>query len=240
VVNVEEFIERGWVRVRHVIPEEVVRDVREAVRHLVPDEPAEPWKLGMASVYDLPVLAHAVSPRMRAAVDQLVGTGRWHFAARWGFPTRFAGPIEPCWHIDGDWFTHHLTSGDQVLTPIVFWDTVGPDDGPTLLWPGSHRAVARLLASREPAGIPGGEIAGAVQRHLSRDVPDPVPGIADAGDVILCHPFLAHTINPCGAARARYISNVAVHASSELNLDETRRQLSPVETAISQALVTGD
>ncbi len=236
VVDAEDFIERGWVRVRAGVPDEVVRGVRNAVPELVPSAPASPWKIALVSVYDLPVLAHALGPRIRKAVDALVGPGRWHFAAAWGFPTRFSGPIDPLWHIDGDWFHHRLGSGDQILTPIFFWDTVGADDGPTLLWSGSHRTVARLLASREPDGIPGSEITSAVHQHVSGHRLQVEPATGEAGDVILCHPFLAHTINPSGSSRPRYISNVAVHAFADMNFDEQRRTLSPVETAIAEAL----
>lgn len=38
-----------------------------------------------------------------------------------GFPTWFPGQEHLLWHIDGDWFTHHLTSGEQVLTPMFLW-----------------------------------------------------------------------------------------------------------------------
>jgi hypothetical protein len=236
IVDAEDFMARGWVRVRGGVPDETVRRVREAIHLLVPSEPAAPWKIETASVYELPVLAHAVGPRVRKAVDVLVGPARWHFAAMWGFPTRFSGSIDPLWHIDGDWFHHHPVSGEQVLTPIFFWDTIGPDDGPTLLGSGSHGTVARLLASREPEGIPGSEIAAAVHEHVSRDRLQAELATGEAGDVILCHPFLAHTINPNGSSRPRYISNVAVHAVADMNFDEQRRTLSPVETAIAQAL----
>jgi hypothetical protein len=235
LVDRDEFVDRGFVRLRNAVPDDVVRAVRAAAQRLVPDEADAPWKIGMASVYDLPVLAHAVSPLVRRAVDALVGRGRWHFAAMWGFPTRFPGPIDPLWHIDGDWFTHHLVSGDQVLTPIFFWDHVGPQDGPTLLCPGSHLEVARLIESREPEGIPGSEIALAVHSRVACE--RPVPAIGSSGDVMLCHPFLAHTINPAGSTRGRYISNVAVHGVA-LRLDENDHRSSPVERAIARALAT--
>jgi hypothetical protein len=236
IVNPEEFMTRGWVRVRGGVPDEVLLRVRTAAPGIVPSEPAVPWRTASVPVYDLPLLARAPGPRVREAIDVLVGAGRWHLAAMWGFPTRFAGSIDPVWHIDGDWFHHHLLAGEQVLTPIFFWDSIGADDGPSLLWPGSHRIVARLLASREPEGIAGSAIASVVHEHLSRASPSPEPATGEAGDVILCHPLLAHAINPNGSVRPRYLSNVAVHAFTDLNLDETRRTLSPVEVAIVRAL----
>lgn len=72
--------------------------------------------------------------------------------------------------------------------------------------------------------------------YLSRAPANATPATAEAGDVILCHPFLAHTFNPIGSSRPRYISNVAVHAFADLNLDKTAHELSPVEAAILGAL----
>jgi hypothetical protein len=51
-----------------------------------------------------------------------------------------------------------VTSGEQVLTPILLWDEVDLDDSPTLLGVGSHLAVARLLVASEPEGISGEDI----------------------------------------------------------------------------------
>jgi hypothetical protein len=140
------------------------------------------------------------------------------------------------WHIDGDWFRHHLTSGEQVLTPIFLWDDVGPDDGPTLLAVGSHRAVARLLRDAEPEGVPGEEIGRFFHKPLHVDATTVATGTA--GDVIICHPFLAHSVNPIGPREPRYVSNTTVHGFAQLNLDPAAA-LSPVESAIAEALAGG-
>jgi hypothetical protein len=138
------------------------------------------------------------------------------------------------WHIDGDWFRHHLLSGEQVLSPIFLWDDVSPDDGPTMLALGSHHAVARLLSDAEPEGVPGEDIGRFFHKRLQ--VGDTVAATGTAGDVIICHPFLAHSVNPIGPRGPRYISNVAVHGFAQLNLDPAAGELSPVESAIAMAL----
>jgi hypothetical protein len=142
--------------------------------------------------------------------------------------------MEPLWHIDGDWFTHHVTSGVQILTPIFLWTDVGDEDSPTLLCPGSHRSIARLLADHEPAGIPGDRVLAVV--HESAQVTEVVPATGEAGDLIVCHPFLVHSINPVGPRRARYVSNVAVHGSGPLRVGHEPGPTSPVERAIALAL----
>jgi hypothetical protein len=178
----------------------------------------------------------ALTPAVRAAFDALIGEDRWHLAARWGFPTRLPGPGGPAvgWHIDGDWFNHHLTSGEQVLSPIFLWDNIGPADGPTLLAVGSHQAVARLLSDAEPDGVPGEEIGRFFHNRLQ--VGETTAATGTAGDVIICHPFLAHSVNPVGPKRPRYISKIAVHGFAPLTFDAGAPNLSPVERAIVQAL----
>jgi hypothetical protein len=184
----------------------------------------------------MPILTRTLTPAVRSAFDQLAGAGGWHLAGNWGFPSRFPGPVDPVWHIDGDWFTHHLTSGEQILTPIFLWDDVGPSDGPTLLCPGSHRTVAKVLAEHEPAGIPGDRVAAVI--HQSLRPAGSVPATGRAGDVIICHPFLAHTINPVGPNQARYLSNVAVHGFRQRTLTGDASSLTPVEKAIAHALAS--
>jgi hypothetical protein len=232
-VDTEAFVDRGFVRVPAAVPADLARDIRAWATSSVDAPTGAPWSLTQVSVYDLPLLIETLTPRLRAAVDRLVGPQRWHFAAIWGFPTRLPGSLDPCWHIDGDWFTHHLTSGEQALTPIFLWQDVDEHDSPTLLCPGSHRAVARLIAAHEPRGIPGPEIRAVVDTGIP--IESTVPATGEAGDVILCHPFLAHTINPASPRRARYLSNVAVHARGPLIVERSAPTRSPVELSIGQA-----
>jgi hypothetical protein len=224
----------GFVWLRGAVPSHVVAEIKQGAAARVPSDCSDPWYLATAAVYDLPVLVQAITPRTRGAFDSLVGEGRWHVAGIWGFPTRLPGPCRVQWHIDGDWFTHHTTSGEQVLTPIFLWEDVGPADSPTLLSPGSHHRVARFLSSAEPSGVPGSEIHAFIHERLQ--VGETVSATGAAGDVVVCHPFLAHTINPVGPHRPRYISNVAVHGFAPLNLDATAGALSPVEAAVAEAL----
>lgn len=121
-----------------------------------------------------------------------------------------------------------------MFTPIFLWQDVGSSDSPTLLVPGSHRAVAKLIACFEPDGISGADIVSRVHTELTVDAVTEATGAA--GDVFVCHPFLAHTINPAGPSAPRLISNVAVHGSKPLTLTGSLSDLTPVETAIAQAL----
>ena len=152
-VDIDAFLENGFVCLPGAVPSALAKEIREQAALLLTGGPTEPWRLGQASVYDMPLLIEAVTPAVRAAFDALAGQGRWHLAAIWGFPTRFPGRCPAQWHIDGDWFTHHVTSGEQVLTPIFLWSDVGVDDSPTLPWMaspcgGQVRATMSPTASR--------------------------------------------------------------------------------------------
>ena len=231
--DIDQFVELGFCAVRRAIPGAVVDEVLASVRGSAEEERAS-WWMRQRSVYYLPVLAAALSEPVRGAFDQLAGPGEWHLAASWGFPVRGGGPLPPKWHIDGDWFTHHVDSGEQILTPIFLWQDVTENDGPTLLAPGSHRDVARLLAEAEPKGVPGERILDFINGRIRpRDV---VKATGEAGDVIICHPFLVHSTDTNGAQKPRYISNVAVHGRRPMRTDLTAGETSPVELPIAQAL----
>jgi len=232
--DIESFVADGFVRVPGAVPRPVAARIGEQAAHLIDDGSSGPWCLGQASVYDMPILVEALTPVVRATFDALAGVGRWHLAANWGFPTRFPGSANLGWHIDGDWFTHHVTSGEQVLTPIFLWSDVGNDDSPTLLAVGSHYAVARLLADREPEGVSGPDIVGWVNSAIDPKVVAAATG--EAGDLIVCHAFLAHSINPASPSGPRIISNLAVHGHHSLEVGPTTYAKSPVEAAIQQAL----
>jgi len=218
VVDLDEFAELGFVRLRGAVPPEVVRTVRAAAEAAVPAD-GSPWAIELLSVYDVPALLEALSPAVRGAFDAVLGAGEWWLNSMWGFPTRFSGALDEVWHVDGDWFHHHIDSTEQVLTPVVLWQDVGEDDGPTLFAPGSHRQVAALLEAREPDGIPGGEIVAVVGAVI--DGTGAVPATGEAGDVYVCHALLAHSLHPRGPKESRrVISNVCVHGKRRRRLDE--------------------
>lgn len=110
---------------------------------------------------------------------------------------------------------------------------VDHDGGPTLLARGTHREVARLLARREPEGIPGDRIGSTVHDAINVVV-DAVPATGTAGDVYVCHPFLAHSFNPIGPTEPRVVSNVCVHGRSAIDL---RSPSTPVDRAVANALI---
>jgi hypothetical protein len=67
----------------------------------------------------------------------------------------------------------------------------------------------------------------------SLTVEDAVPATGTAGDVYICHPFLAHSVNPVGPRRRRVISNVCVHGRAPIDI---RSPGTPVALAVANAL----
>jgi hypothetical protein len=88
-----------------------------------------------------------------------------------------------------------------------------------------------LLAAHEPDGVPGSAIAATV--HDSVPITDVVAATGGAGDVIVCHPFLVHSINPTSPPRERIASNVAVHGFEPLRLNGDPTSLSPAERMVA-------
>jgi hypothetical protein len=93
-----------------------------------------------------------------AALDQIVGHGRWLPRTSLGtFPLRFPSVLDPGdtgWHVDAsfpgpdpnDYFTYriNLRSRGRALLMLFLFTDVGDEDAPTRLRVGSHREVARI------------------------------------------------------------------------------------------------
>lgn len=56
------------------------------------------------------------------------------------------------WHIEGDWFRHHVWSPEQALLNLFCCSTVESGGGGTELVAGSHHLAAGLLWDAEPGG----------------------------------------------------------------------------------------
>jgi hypothetical protein len=92
----------------------------------------------------------------------------------------------------------------------------GLEDSPTLFARGTHRDVDRIVET----------VNDAIR------VDDTVPATGAAGDLYVCHPFLAHSANPVGPTRPRVISNVCVHGRRRIDLT---KPTSAVEQAVAAA-----
>jgi len=197
-----------------------------------------------------------LNERVLAAIDQLVGgRNRWHvdrfglgwWAVSWPQPKPDNADwgADGAWHIDGAHFKHKINSAEQALLPIFIFSNIEPEDGGTALAAGSHVAVTKILSEAEisaPDGIPGSQVS-----RAAAAVPGALDNIIEAcgqaGDVVLCHPFLLHArgINygQNGVESVRFISNPCVQFREEMNvgIEADPEHQSPVERAVSEARI---
>jgi hypothetical protein len=169
--DVEQFAERGYVRLQEAFsPEDALRaqgDVWEqlALRGVHKDDPAT-WTQPMVSLtenYDTPAFRACKTERLKNAVEDLVGVGRWRTRETqdgWGWwPVNFAyGADRPWdvpdngWHWDGQHFRHYVNAPDQGLLLLCIFSDIKSHGGATLVAEGSHKIVARYL-SCHPEGV---------------------------------------------------------------------------------------
>lgn len=249
--HVQQFIERGFVRIEDAFPRTLADEACAILWRDTNCDPVDPatWtkpaiRLGM---YDQkPFIEAANTPTLHAAYDRLVGSGRWLPCMAVGtFPVRFPSPDDPGdtgWHIDVsfdwekadfmDWRANVNSKGRALLMLLLFSD-VGENDAPTRIRLGSHRDVARILAPAGEAGLTTREIAA---RLSETDGQPEVLATGAAGTVYLCHPFLVHAAQPHHGTRPRFMAQPPLLPREPLRLHKEDGEYSPVETAIRLAL----
>lgn len=173
--------------------------------------------------------------------------GAWTAPKHWGqalvtFPsvTEWSVPTRG-WHLDYPyWFPRDAVWGANLF---LFVADVAPRGGGTLVIKSSHRVIARFVASvdgvttkkqrvlrlqfdahhewlRDLTQEPGGD---RIQRFMSMDTD--VDGIAvrvveltgQAGDAVLCHPWMVHTGSPNTLNKPRLMRACRVHRRTFLD-----------------------
>jgi hypothetical protein len=250
--QIAAFIRDGYARLDDAFP----RDVAAAARAILwrdlgasPDDPST-WRapvVRLGGYADPPFVAAASSPRLAAALDQLVGAGAYVPPRGLGtFPVRFPHGDEPTdagWHIDvsfcaegddpADFFGYRasVASRGRALLMLFLFSDVGPDDAPTRIRVGSHQDVARDLAPAGDAGLTLRQLAAdGFASSAHRPV---VTATGAAGTVYLCHPFLVHAAQAHRGTEPRFMGQPPLLPRRPFDLEAGR---SPVEQAIREAL----
>jgi hypothetical protein len=171
------------------------------------------------------------SPRYTGALDDLFGPDGWRTPPTWGqvlvtYPSRVPWfvPHRP-WHLDHPYPPHEPLSGVNVF---LFVDDVEPRGGGTVVVRGSPQHVARFVATARPAArtqkqwrtafdashpwftalSDATDTEDRVARFLE---PTEIDGVVtqvveltgQAGDAVLCHPWLVHNGAPNALDRPR-------------------------------------
>ena len=250
--EIASFVRDGFIRLDNAFPGNVAADARNILWKATGCDPDDrsTWSRPVIRLdrFDQPPFQDAASaPRVTAAINQLVGEGRWrHLGGLGTFPVRFPSPQPPGddgWHIDAsfgyedpdfmEWRVNLASRGRCLLALFLFSD-VGADDAPTRIRIGSHIDIARQL---EPAGE-----AGMTLRELASDGfagsahrPE-VLATGPAGTVYLCHPFLVHSAQEHRGRNPRFMAQQAILPTTPLVLDRPDGAYSPVEQAILAAI----
>jgi hypothetical protein len=250
-VDTDAFLRDGYVAVRGAFDEATARACREMIwdvlagRGIFPDDRAT-WAPPLVRV-NCPeggrFAAAGLSPRLAAACDQLIGTGRWIRRAGVGgtVPVRFPSedyPGEVGYHIEGsywggDRWWANVRSRDRGLLALFLFSDVGPDDAPTRLIAGSHLFVPPVLAPAGEDGMPGDDVSGGLRPSvLCRRAAE---ATGRAGDVYLCHPFIVHTATwPHRGTVPRMMAQPAIAVPGGFAIDGS--DPSPVARAIVAGL----
>jgi phytanoyl-CoA dioxygenase PhyH len=144
------FEARGVVRLRAAAEPEAVRALREAVRARIGASKPTPRPSQLAKLVQPYGFAKTWGPRVAAALDALLGAGRWRVPACAG-QVLFVNPPEPdaawdvprtVWHLD-----FAAPGAARVLPGVQIFaclDRVAPRGGGTVVIAGSHAAIDAL------------------------------------------------------------------------------------------------
>lgn len=222
VAEVEQFIEDGFVRLDHAFSADVARLCLAelwSATGLSPDRPEE-WRqpvVRLGFMAQPPFVEAANTPRLHDAYDALAGEGRWIAPTGLGtFPVRFPSKQDPGdagWHVDVSfgtdnpdfmqWRVNVKSSGRALLMLFLFSD-VGPDDAPTRIRVGSHKAIARQLLPYSEQGMTLAELAAG--NFADTETCVEVLATGAQGTVYLCHPFLVHAAQPHRGKEPRFMA----------------------------------
>jgi hypothetical protein len=250
--ELDSFVRDGFVRLDGAVPREIAdacaATVLDALRvqGVDGDDPST-WTLPVVRLMcpESPAFAAAgTQAPLWQAYDQLIGADTWsrRHGVGGSIAVRFphaADPGDAGWHIDGSYevgreYWVNVRSRERGLLCLFLFSDVGPDDAPTELKVGSHMDVPPLLL---PFGARGAPFWRVTRRLPERTYERPSAfATGQAGDVIVCHPFLVHRATwPHRGTTPRIMAQPGVMRHEPFAL--VGPEPSPVEQAIRQALV---
>jgi hypothetical protein len=251
-VQIQQFIQEGFVKIENAFSQTLAEEARTILWKELPIDRNDrnTWtepviRLGERS--DSVFLEVANTPVLRDAFDQLVGKDNWQRKESMGsFPIRFPSSspaTDSGWHVDASFpgtdptnyleWRINLNSKARGLLLLFLFSDVGKMDAPTLLLPGSHREVARLLKVHGSQGLSFMELAKKIQETIKVD---PLATTGSAGTVYLCHPFLVHAAQDHFGKQPKFMAQPSLMTKTDLDLNKTLEKLCPVERAIWEAL----
>ncbi|WP_198538761.1 mitomycin antibiotics/polyketide fumonisin biosynthesis protein [Mycolicibacterium wolinskyi] len=226
MIDVNEFMRDGFVKVEQAAPVEIADAARDLLWKqigLSPDEPAS-WTQPVVWAADLtgqgPFGELAGSRVLSEALDQVCGPGGWAPRGALGnIPIRF--PVSPPaedrgWHIDLNTpisAEHWVISGrPHTMLLLTLLSEVGPDDAPTRIRVGSHRDVAAVLGEDSVEFADSGKLVD--DASAGRPV---ALATGRPGDMYLVHPFTVHAADEHRGATPRFMSQAPIMLTEPLS-----------------------
>lgn len=247
-VQIQQFIENGFIRLDDAFPRDVADAGREILWRETGCNPHDPqtWTqpvIRLGGYAQEPFQQAVNTPLLHVAFDQLVGAGRWEPRDSLGtFPIRFPHPDDPGdagWHADasfagddGSWRLNLHSKGRALLMLFLFSD-VGENDAPTRIRVGSHLDVPRLLEPAGEGGLSYLELGALLDVTTHRPL---ALAMGKAGTVYLCHPFLVHAAQLHRGTTPRFLAQPPLYPAKPFQLQRDDGNYSPVEMAIRLGL----
>jgi aryl-alcohol dehydrogenase-like predicted oxidoreductase len=194
------------------------------------------------TILETSVVSHAANPERGGGS----GTSAAGGAGAWSPPDGMS-PEATCtplgllngYHIDDGHlrrptFTLESYLQSPWLVVLVCLTDVLPAGGPTVLVPGSHHMMARLLAC-SPGGLNTQRIYSLCAGHDALGSRPTVAALGRVGDVYLCHPLLLHSASMSCIPQAKCMLNL-VHPFGQARVAQKQGPLSAVVLPIKEAV----
>lgn len=251
-----QFLEKGWVKIPRAVPEENVRRFTENVWVRLGYDPKDKTTWQKEKIH-MPrhreIQTKDFMPKAWGAICELLGGEERvdpslfescgdSLIVNLGTEEWTNREIDPKdlgnWHIDGDWFTHFLDSGEQGLVVIVLFSDIKPKAGGTYISPdGINNVVQWLYEHPEGAESLPQDPDGSRSICSIQKCKEFVELTGDAGDVVIFHPFMPHSASKNHLRVPRFITNPPVTLKGPFNLNrENPADYSLVEQKILNTL----
>lgn len=215
--QIEQFIEKGWVKIEEAIPHGASLKAQEEIweilfeRYQIDKLNKKSWSksfIQLSENYKHGAFQACNSEKLILGIEELLGEGRieylygenfsfgwWPINFSLGNQSNWNIPIGG-WHWDGMHFRHFLNSPEQGILLLIFFSDVSERGGGTLVAEGSHKIVARFL-SQFPEGI---------------EYKDAIPLLNRS------HPWLAELTNSFGDVTDSDVK--LIYTTDQINMDK--------------------
>ena len=188
VQQLADFDEKGWVYLEEAFDPEAALKMQDFMwahlkdLHGIDRQDRDTWPAvwnGLNQKGQDPIYQDVGSPRLYAAIDQLLGKDQWHVPRGWGaflvsppYAEEESWTVKPRhWHWDGN--PEKEVDRMNNLSVFSFYGDVQPEGGGTLLVEGSHRLILNLM---RPLGPDRGGLS---KKELNRRFSKSHPWVAE-------------------------------------------------------------